>query len=860
MPKIEDKLKYPKHTPVHAKAYWPVTNPTTLKTEHIFVEDVIDGGVVTTDSNNIIRVITTEFSSDHGGSASTAINNTRDALSPTDPSPDGFDVEPHELIIFRVPRSDTLGLSIQIFYDYYQLINTGKGNYGAGGTIIITDDDLFFIRTTEIISLGTSLGADPVLYVVQEEDYLTPENAINSVVVAGGFVITASSDYYFLIQELGSGSAEVLTGNEALYRWIGTTGAFGTASGETTAVSGDFLAVNTISEDTIDKILVPNIIVGAVIGQGSINNIADAVNASFRGIIQIGENMVQSFEVQRAISFADFSVSVVTEQYFYTKGKAVISSDSVESDFILYNSTDIIDNNPATISALPIIESINGPDTDAPEEGVNNSPSLYNIDGSEDFYFIMYDNDVKKNQASNYKTYRFTGAVTGTGTYGNGGAKTAVGGDFLLLAQLTAVGQTKTHLSQFVNDLTFGDVTKVGTPVNNQITQWTGDGTVQGTADLTYDETIQTMNIGDDTTNPSLNFNGGVGANMWIRFHDDSVLTAFHSISAGGAMQINSEFRIRLTIKSKDTIKLYEAETGFSNIELFGNTGDGADAFGAGTAGSDVLKIGDVNIIPVGTLQGGGGLLYVSGTSLWFHDDTGVATDLTLSVGDMLIATYDGAGISEQLVGLVATQTLTNKTLTTPILSLAQSTTPTPTAEGLIEWDTDDHRIAIGDGSTTKLFSDDVVVQARANHTGTQLASTISDFNSQVEAVSVRRVSLTLTASEIKAIGTTPIELIPAGGAGTVINVLSVVFRFNWNSVAFDANALDVKTSGAGTNIFNSAFTLDRTSNTTGRATSVSVALDDLIENIKIVIDGTDSVATGNSTVDVYAVYEVITL
>jgi len=37
--------------------------------------------------------------------------------------------------------------------------------------------------------------------------------------------------------------------------------------------------------------------------------------------------------------------------------------------------------------------------------------------------------------------------------------------------------------------------------------------------------------------------------------------------------------------------------------------------------------------------------------------------------GDMLVSAYDAAGIAEQLVGLVATQTLTNKTLTSPIVN-----------------------------------------------------------------------------------------------------------------------------------------------------------------------------------------------
>jgi hypothetical protein len=48
--------------------------------------------------------------------------------------------------------------------------------------------------------------------------------------------------------------------------------------------------------------------------------------------------------------------------------------------------------------------------------------------------------------------------------------------------------------------------------------------------------------------------------------------------------------------------------------------------------------------------------------------------------------------------------TITNATIVTPTLTLKQSATPTPTAEGDIQWDTDDNVLAIGDGAATKLF------------------------------------------------------------------------------------------------------------------------------------------------------------
>ena len=75
--------------------------------------------------------------------------------------------------------------------------------------------------------------------------------------------------------------------------------------------------------------------------------------------------------------------------------------------------------------------------------------------------------------------------------------------------------------------------------------------------------------------------------------------------------------------------------------------------------------------------------------------------------GDMLASTYDPGSVSEQLVGLTATQTLTNKTLTNPTITLKQGTAPAPTAEGDIQWDTDDNQIKVGDGAATKVFSDD---------------------------------------------------------------------------------------------------------------------------------------------------------
>ena len=58
-----------------------------------------------------------------------------------------------------------------------------------------------------------------------------------------------------------------------------------------------------------------------------------------------------------------------------------------------------------------------------------------------------------------------------------------------------------------------GDVTKVGTPVNNQVGIWTGNGTLEGDVDLVYDSTVKRLTIGSNT--------GGAGDDAVLRMVDN---------------------------------------------------------------------------------------------------------------------------------------------------------------------------------------------------------------------------------------------------------------------------------------------------------------------------------------------------
>lgn len=93
--------------------------------------------------------------------------------------------------------------------------------------------------------------------------------------------------------------------------------------------------------------------------------------------------------------------------------------------------------------------------------------------------------------------------------------------------------------------------------------------------------------------------------------------------------------------------------------------------------------------------------------SLAFAEDTDNGTHTVTVTAPAAVAadaTVTLPGVTTTLVGTDTTDTLTNKTLTTPTLTLKQGAASAPTAEGDIQWDTDDNVLVIGDGAATKTF------------------------------------------------------------------------------------------------------------------------------------------------------------
>ena len=130
------------------------------------------------------------------------------------------------------------------------------------------------------------------------------------------------------------------------------------------------------------------------------------------------------------------------------------------------------------------------------------------------------------------------------------------------------------------------------------------------------------------------------------------------------------------------------------------------------------------------------------------------------------LAQFNAACSDADFVSQTGAETLTNKTLTQPTITLKQSAAPTPTVEGDIQWDTDDNVLKVGDGSSTKTVPTTDSVNTLTNKTldlanntiqGTlaqfSTACTDADFASTSTAQTLTNKTISGTANTLQNIG-----------------------------------------------------------------------------------------------------------
>ena len=121
----------------------------------------------------------------------------------------------------------------------------------------------------------------------------------------------------------------------------------------------------------------------------------------------------------------------------------------------------------------------------------------------------------------------------------------------------------------------------------------------------------------------------------------------------------------------------------------------------------------------------------------------------------------------------------------------------------------------------------------------------------------------TLTSAEILALGTTPITLVAAPGAGKSIWLKNVYARLNFNTTAYSDNILYLKINGATDNIGESNNFLKSTITKFSNFVIFSDFLPSttstgFLENSALRISSNTNPTTGNSTIDLLVEYQIL--
>jgi hypothetical protein len=148
----------------------------------------------------------------------------------------------------------------------------------------------------------------------------------------------------------------------------------------------------------------------------------------------------------------------------------------------------------------------------------------------------------------------------------------------------------------------------------------------------------------------------------------------------------------------------------------------------------------------------------------------------------------------------------------------------------------------------------------------TRAGSTIKEIGLQNSLVgTVQYATKTLTSAEILALGTTPITLVAAPGAGKAIFVKNVYSRINYNTTAYaTVGTMFIKINGASDEI--ASITQQFLSSTVTRFGTFTVAYDfafnssntNILENASLRINTSANPTAGNSTIDLLVEYQIL--
>lgn len=297
-----------------------------------------------------------------------------------------------------------------------------------------------------------------------------------------------------------------------------------------------------------------------------------------------------------------------------------------------------------------------------------------------------------------------------------------------------------------------GDVSKVGTPVNNQVGVWTGDGTIEGDAALTFDTTTDTLST------VALNLSGLTASEIVITDASKNI------VSAPAATYPSLT---ELTYVKGATSALQTQLNAKQATITFGTGVQTAIGVNVGSAGAPVLFDGAGGTPSSLTLTNAtglpiAGLVASTSTALGVGSiELGHATDTTITRVSAGVVAIEGANIlvSGGALGTPASGTLTNATG----LPVAGITSSTSTALGV-------GSLELGHASDTTLSRSAAGVLAVEGVVIPSISSTNTITNKRNQPRIVSAASYTTDTGTSLDVSTTDIFVITAQAGALLFN------------------------------------------------------------------------------------------
>ncbi|MFC1638582.1 beta strand repeat-containing protein, partial [Patescibacteria group bacterium] len=299
---------------------------------------------------------------------------------------------------------------------------------------------------------------------------------------------------------------------------------------------------------------------------------------------------------------------------------------------------------------------------------------------------------------------------------------------------------------------------------------------------------------GDDTQYLRFNWNGGVPTLSWEAVSGGGSFSDFtlssdsgsdQTISDSNTLELAGGTNISTVASATDTVTINLDSTisgttwnGTAIGVAYGGTGLSSYTIGdivyasgsttlsklAGVATGNVLISGGVGTAPS---WGKVGLTtHVSGTLGAANGGTGADTSSSTGVPSISSGTWSvSATLSDSLVA--NNLTIAGGTIGTSSIALVNSISPTPTIEGAIEWDSDDDRIVMGDGSGQTIFY---------SGQGAGGSFTLSADSGSDQAIS--------DSNTLELAGGTNISTVASATDTVTINLDSTISGTTWNGTA----------------------------------------------------------------------------